>query len=130
MRVLFPPKFEQNRRHLGENGLCSMHLGMTPGTKRDHQVQQRPAWHPVMHRDRALISPGSSAHPAGVPVAFEHCLAQTAEVRLILPLQGVADRAMAVRHDLRPSAAARQRSLKGFDHNRELGLGLPGVYEC
>jgi hypothetical protein len=37
---------------------------------------------------------------------------------------------MAVCRDLRPSAATRQRSLQGFDHNRELGLALPGVDEC
>ncbi len=107
MRVLLPPKLEQKRRHLGENGLGAMHLGMTPGTKRDHQVQQRPARHPVMHRDRALITAWSAADAARVAVPFEHRLAQTAEVGFILPLQGVADRAMAVCHDLRPSAAAR-----------------------
>ena len=91
---------------MDEHDLGAVYLGVARGTKRDHQVQQRSARYPVMHRNRALVAARGAADPAGVAVAFEHCLAQTAEVRLILPLQGIADRAMAVRHDLVPAAAA------------------------
>ncbi len=106
VRVLLPPQFKQQRRHQGSSHAGPMHLGMAPRTERNHQPEDRPARYPVVDRDRALASPGSSADPAAVAVPRQDRLTQAPEVRLILPAKRVADRAQAPRQDAGASAGA------------------------
>jgi hypothetical protein len=116
MRMLLPPKCEQQGRHMTQDGFGAMDLGVTRRTKRDHEVQQRFARHPVMHRDRALIPSRGAADPAGMAVSLEHGLPQTTEVGLILPLERIAGRAMAIGHDLRPAARTIEGALEFTFH--------------
>lgn len=83
-----------------------MNLGMTSGTEGNHQVEDGFAWHPVVHDDLPLPSPGSVADATTVAVTFQHHFPQAAEVLDILPLQGVAGRAQTQRKDLCPSTRA------------------------
>jgi hypothetical protein len=109
--MLLSPEFQQKGRHLGENSFGSMYLGVASRTKRNHQVKERSAWHPVMDGNGAFVSAGGAAHPANIAVPFKHSLPQPAEVRLILPFQRVAGRAVPVGNDLVTPAAAIESSL-------------------
>ncbi len=78
-RMLLSPEFQQKGRHLRENDFGAMYFGVAARTKRNHQVKQGAAWHPMMDRDRAFIPAGSTANPTSVAVPFEHGLPQTSE---------------------------------------------------
>ena len=116
VRVLLPPQFKQQRRHHGSSHVGPVHLGMAPRAERDHQPEDRPARYPVVDRDRALPSPGSSADTAAVAVPRQDRLTQAPEVCLILPAKRVADRAQTPRQDAGASAGAMEGTLGRFLH--------------
>jgi len=116
VRVLLAPQFKQQRHHHGSSHMGPMHLGMAPRAERDHQPEDRPARYPVVHCDRALPSPGSSADTAAVAVPRQDRLPQAPEVRFILPAKRVANRAQAPRQDASASAGAMERALGRLLH--------------
>lgn len=63
-----------------------------------------------MDGNGAFVPAGGTAHPANIAVPFEHSLPQPSEVRLFLPFQRVAGRAVPVGNDLVTPAAALKSS--------------------
>ena len=88
--VLFPPKFQQERRHGSQHCFRSANLGMAGRAKRDHQVQDRFTGYPVMNHNRPFVATGSIADAATVAIAFQNRFAQATEILPILPFQRVA----------------------------------------
>lgn len=115
-RVLFAPQYQKQTWPSMEDGLSPMHSGMTAGAKRDHQGEDRPAWHAVMDDDLALVSTRSIAHPAPVAIPLKNCLTQAAEIPRVLPFQGIADSTQPVGEDLFAPARAMHRSLARSRH--------------
>ncbi len=112
LRVLLSPQFQEERRQHGTNGLGAMHLGMAAGTKGDHQVEERSSRLAMMNDDGSLIPARSSADTAAVTVTLQNGFSQSTEVGFILPTQGVAGRAHAVREHPLPPTSAVHRSLR------------------
>lgn len=56
VRVLFPPQFEQQRRHQGASHAGPVHLGMAPRTEGDHQPEDRLARYLVVDREPGRVS--------------------------------------------------------------------------
>src|ERR1700733_2955716 len=110
-RMLLSPQFQQQRCHLREHHLRTLHLGMATRTQRDHQFQPGEARDAMMHRDLTFPSTRSAAPSAAVAVAREDRFAQAAEVRFVLPLHRVATRAQSQRKYLRMPARAAKRVL-------------------
>ena len=111
--MLFPPKFQQQRRHLRKHGFGSMDLRMTARTERDHQVQNRLARYPVMNRDRAFVATRSLTDAASVLIPFKNLLTQAAEVFLILTLERIASWTQSERNDTGPPTWTTQAALNG-----------------
>lgn len=101
--MLLAPQFQQQWRQDRKHGAGTMHLGVTAGAKRNHQLQLRDARYTVMREHL----PAMAADPAGEAVPSQHVIAQPAKVLcLIVPLQCVAARAKPVRQNLHPPAPA------------------------
>ena len=114
--MLLSPQLQQQRFHLRKHGFCPMDFSVTARAKRDHQVKKGLSRHPMVNDDRSLVSSGSSARAASVPIPFKNPLPKTAEVFLILPFKGVAGRTEAIGEDLLPAAPAIQRPLLALAH--------------
>jgi hypothetical protein len=114
--VLFPPEFEQQRRQLCQNHFGAMHFSVAPRTERDHQMQMGFARHPVMDRNRSLISPRGAADPAAVTVSFKYGFPEASKVLLILAFEGVAGRAETLCENFVPSTRAIHRRLSDLLH--------------
>lgn len=112
--VLFPPEDKQQRRHSRQHRLRAVHPRMARWAKRDHQLQLRAARNTMVNDHAALPCSGRIAHPAAIPVPFQHCFPETAEMFLVLPAEGVAGGTHAMREHGLSTAAAVHRELDGL----------------
>lgn len=110
------PQFEQKWRHEPDDHPRPVNPCMASWAERDHEMENRLSWHPVMHDDGALVTAGRITYPATVPITFQNFLAQAAEVFLVLSLERVANSTHPMREDLRLSAPAMHRVLFRLSH--------------
>ena len=83
-------------------------------------MENRLAWHPVMHDDGPLVTAGRVTDPATVSITFQNFLAQAAEILLVLSLERVANSTHPMREYLRLSAPAVHRVLFRLSHHFSL----------
>ncbi len=105
-RIEFSPEFQEQRRHEPDDDACAVNLCVTGRAEGNHQVQERFARYPMVDDDGPLVTAGSVAHTAAIPIAFQHLLPETTEILLILSLQYVADGTHPMRENLRFPATA------------------------
>jgi hypothetical protein len=97
---------------------------MAGGTERDHQLQNGPSRHAVMHDDGSLVPARGSTQSAAVPVALQDHFTKAAEVRFILPAERVADGTHAICQNTLAPASAVHHPLSALLHTFAPGSPL------
>ena len=116
--MLFYPQHDQQLRPPTAKEQRSSDLGMTCQAEGDHPLWIVDARLTMMdgHGPFTAFQRSTFRNAAAVAVPFQNLLPMTAEVFLVLPLQGVAGRADAKGEDLIPAARTADRTLKQTPH--------------